>query len=62
MAELKHSREEYNRIVKWIQQLNREYENKEVTHLQLIEEAREIGIAVIGLCREKKWMKLLAKR
>ena len=61
MAELKHSHEEYNRICKWIQQLNGEYDNKEVTHSQLLEEAKEIGVAVVGLCTEKKWIKLLAK-
>ena len=34
----------------WIQQLNGEYENKGVTHSQLLDEAREIGVAVVGLC------------
>lgn len=42
--------EEYKRICTWIQQLNGEYENKGVTHSQLLEEAREIGVAVLGLC------------
>lgn len=42
--------EEYGRIVKWVQQLNTEYDNHEVTHSQLLEEAREIGVAVVGLC------------
>ena len=59
---LRQSRDdEYERICQWIQQLNAQYENKEVTHPQLLEEAREIGVAVVGLCREKKWMKILAK-
>ena len=42
--------EEHERICKWAQQLNTEYDNNEVTHSQLIEEAREVGIAVVGLC------------
>ena len=59
---LKQSRdEEYERICQWIQQLNAEYDNKEVTHSQLLDEAREIGVAVVGLCSEKKGIKLLAK-
>ena len=45
-----YSHEEYKRICMWIQQLNGEYENKGVTHSQLLEEAREIGVAVLGLC------------
>ena len=44
------SKTEYERIVKWITQLNGEYCNDEVTHSQLLDEAREIGIAVVGLC------------
>ena len=47
-AELKHK--EYERIIKWIQQLNAEFDNKEVTHSQLLEEARKIGVAVMGWC------------
>ena len=47
---LKNSREEYERVCKWIQQLNAEYDNKEVTHSQLLEEAHEIGVAVVELC------------
>ena len=59
---LKSSRKEYKRICKWVQQLNAEYDSKEVTHSQLLEEAREIGVAVVGLCtNEKKWIKLLEK-
>ena len=64
---LKNSHEEYNRICKWIRQLNAQYDNKEVTHSQLLDEAREIGVAVVGLCTgktklsEKQWIKLLAK-
>ena len=42
--------EEYKRICTWIQQLNAQYDNKEVTHSQLLEEAREIGVAILGLC------------
>lgn len=51
---LKNPHEEYERIIKWIQQLNAKYSNKEVTHSQLLDEAREIGVAVVGLCTEKK--------
>ena len=44
------NRTEYERIVKWVNRLNSEYDNNEVTHSQLIEEAREVGVAVVGLC------------
>ena len=54
------NREKYERICTWVQQLNGEYDNKEVTHSQLLEEARKIGVAVMGLCT-KKWISLITK-
>jgi len=47
-----YSHDEYDRICKWTRQLNAEYENKEVTHAQLLDEAREIGVAVVALCTD----------
>lgn len=44
------NRTEYERIVKWVNRLNSEYDNNEVTHSQLLDEAREVGVAVVGLC------------
>lgn len=57
------NREEYERIVKWVSQLNTEFDNNEVMHSQLLEEAREIGVAVVGLCKSdgKSWISLFAK-
>ena len=50
MRYIQNKHAEYERICTWVQQLNGEYDNKKVTHSQLLEEAREIGVAVIGLC------------